>query len=606
MHILWVGHHLKPWPYTLYMNHSKSIVRKVWILILLIVISRISIAQIATVPPGKDALLFEKGLTLLNKEEPDSAKILFAQLATDEVRDRNPQLFIRAQVNIGRIYGDKGDNVAALQHYQEALQEAENLNDKRLIAPILKNIGVLYISWKKFDKALEYYDKTEVIARELNDQELIADCQNNKGTVYEQTEEYDKAIGVYKSALHVYTEKNITGKIAMALSNLAIVYKFKKNYAESLQYNFKAIALAEQTGNKWNMAATYNNIGNLYGAMGNYREAITYCEKALAIAKEIDAQEIVESIYDSMADAAATAGDYKKAFEYHKLFSESLNEFVNTEYTRQLSELNIRFETEKKQTVILQQQFEISKRNYWLLTASIVFIFLLMAAYFIWRNHRHALGRRLQEEILRQKEIEARALFEGEQTERIRLARDLHDGVGQMLSLIKMNISALPAEDTTVLKTIGLVDKTIDEVRNVSHNLIPEELNFGIFPALEDLAEKVNSSGVPKMEIEISSEIRSKAFKKQHELSIYRIVQEIVNNIVKHASASTIRLSIHQHYHGTLLLIQDNGHGINMNTIHASTGIGWKNINARVHLMNGKIEIRSGKQSGTQIEITLP
>lgn len=588
------------------MNNSMPVIHAAWMLILLIVISCLCVAQAAAVPPSEGALLFEKGLTLLNKDKSDSAMILFTPLTTNEVRDREPELFIRAQLNIGRIYGDKGDNVTALQHYQEALQEAESLNDKRLIAPILKNIGVLYISWKKFDKALEYYDKAEAIARALNNQELIADCQNNKGTVYEQLEEYDRAIEVYKIALRVYTEKNITNKIAMALSNLAIVYKFKKNYAESLQYNFKAIALAEQTGNKWNMAATYNNIGNLYGAMGNYQQAIVYCEKALAIAKEIDAQEIIESIYDSMADAAATAGDYKKAFAYHKLFSESMNEFVNTEYTRQLSELNVRYETEKNQAVILQQQFEISKRNYWLLTASIVFIFLLAVAYFIWRNYKHSLDRRLQEEVLRQQEIEAKALFEGEQTERIRLARDLHDGVGQMLSLIKMNMSTLPEANAVTLKTIGLVDKTIDEIRNVSHNLIPEELNFGIFPALENLAEKVNSSGVPKMEIEISPEVKNRSFKKQHELSIYRIAQEIINNIVKHAGASTIRLSLSQHYYGTLLSIHDNGRGINMDTIHASTGIGWKNINARVHLMSGKIKIQSGKQSGTQIEITLP
>ena len=198
------------------------------------------------------------------------------------------------------------------------------------------------------------------------------------------------------------------------------------------------------------------------------------------------------------------------------------------------------------------------------------------------------------------------ALFEGEQTERIRLARDLHDGVGQMLSLIKMNMSTLPEVNSAMQKTIDLVDKTIDEVRNVSHNLIPEELNFGIFPALEDFAEKVNVSGVPRMEIEISSGIKSKSFKKQHELSIYRIVQEIVNNIVKHAGASTIRLSMSQHDQGTLLSIKDNGRGINMDAVHASTGIGWKNINARVHLMSGEIKIHTGKPSGTQIEITLP
>jgi len=108
------------------------------------------------------------------------------------------------------------------------------------------------------------------------------------------------------------------------------------------------------------------------------------------------------------------------------------------------------------------------------------------------------------------------------------------------------------------------------------------------------------------MEIEISPNVKNRSFKKQHEFSIYRIVQEIINNIIKHAAASTIRLSMSQHDYGTLLSIHDNGQGISKEAIHASTGIGWKNINARVHLMSGQIKILSSKQSGTQIEIILP
>jgi tetratricopeptide (TPR) repeat protein len=179
------------------MNNSMSAVPTAAMLLLLIVIPATSLAQATTVPPSQNAVLLDRGLALLSNDKLDSAQMVFEQLTSDKVRDSEPQLFIRAQLNIGRIYGDKGDNVTALQHYQEALQGAEKLNDKHLIAPILKNIGVLYISWKKFDKALEYYDNAETIARELDDQELIADCQNNKGIVYEQLEQYDKAIQVY-------------------------------------------------------------------------------------------------------------------------------------------------------------------------------------------------------------------------------------------------------------------------------------------------------------------------------------------------------------------------------------------------------------------------
>ncbi|WP_353954753.1 sensor histidine kinase [uncultured Chryseobacterium sp.] len=512
---------------------------------------------------------------------------------------------MRTELNLGRLYGDKGENVNALQHYQKALKTAETTNDKESLAHVLKNIGVLYVSWKKLDEAFAYYEKSEHLAREIGDKELIADCQNNKGIVYEQKKEYAKALFSYKNALELYTEKDISGKISMALSNIAIVYKFQKNYPEAISYNFKAITIAEKQNDKWNMAATYNNIGNLYGEMGDYNKAIEYCEKALKIAKEIDAGEIIESTYDSMAEAAVKAADYKKAYEYQKLFSTAMNDFINKENTRQLSELNVKYETEKKQNLINNQKFEIRQKNNWLRFVGILFLISIIAAYFVYKNYQHSQNRKLQEEIFRQKEVEAKALFDGEQNERIRIARDLHDSVGQMLSLIKMNISA-QEKNTESEKIQNLIDKTISEVRMISHNLIPEELNFGLITALENLADKINATDKTKMELEIHENVRSVKFQKQNELSIYRIVQEILNNITKHSGATLIQLSVERSDDYVLFNIRDNGKGLDLDSIANSSGIGWKNINARIHMMDGYLNIQSQSLKGTQIEITLP
>lgn len=562
--------------------------------------------QHAVAQKDNSQLKLKEGIALLNNNNTDSAEILFAEAANEAAQSKNDSIFVKAKTNIGRIYADKGDNVKALGLYHEALGKAESIQDKTSQAAILKNIGALYISWKKFDDALDYYDKAEHLAKEVNNEVLVADCQNNKGTVYEQQKDFDKALTAYKNALDVYTQKDIPAKISMALSNVAIVYKFQKNYEESLKYNFKAIALSEKVGDKWMMAATCNNIGNLYGEMGQYENAIKYCEKALAIAKEISALEIIESIYDSMAEAAAKAGDYKNAYAYRKQLSEAMDKFLNIENTRQLSELSVKFETEKKQKLIQQQQFEISKKNYWLLISSLALAFLAIAGYFIYRNYKYGQDKKLQAEILKQQDLAAKALFEGEQNERIRIARDLHDGVGQMLSLVKMNISSFDTQDPATEKTLTLVDKTIDEVRNVSHNLLPEELNFGLCPALESLAEKVNTSGNIKMEVEIPEAVKEQKFAKQNELSIYRIVQEVVNNMVKHANASLIRLSIQKNNQTILISIEDNGRGLDPDAIKNSKGIGWKNINARVHLLDGEMKVLSEKLSGTQIKITIP
>lgn len=556
--------------------------------------------------PGSTEQSLQKAISLIKEYKTDSAEAILKELTTEDMQARHPKIYIRAELNLGRLYGDRGNNVIALQHYQNAMKKAEGIDDKESVPFILKNMGVLYVQWKKFDEAFRYYDKAENLATQSGNSELVADCQNNKGIVYEQRNDYDKALAAYKNALTLYTQKKIPGKIAMALSNIAIIYKFQKNYEEAIQYNLKAIAIEEQQNDKWSIAATYNNIGNLYGEMGQYENAIKYCEKALVIAKEIDALEIVESIYDSMADAAVKANDYKNAYAYRKQYSETMDKFLNKENTRQLSELNIKYETEKKQILIQQQEFEISKKNYWLLVGSIAFVFLGIVAWFIYRNNKYRQDEKLQAEIFRQQDLTAKALFETEQNERIRIARDLHDGVGQMLSLVKMNLSTLNASDSAVQKAIALTDKTINEVRNVSHNLLPEELNFGIVRALENLAEKVNASGTTKMSITIPEQIQSVQFEKQNELSIYRIVQEVVNNMIKHADANEINLFLQPKEDQVLISIKDNGQGFDLSGKDKWKGIGWKNINARVNMLDGKINVQSEKLSGTQIEITIP
>jgi two-component system NarL family sensor kinase len=526
------------------------------------------------------------------------------KLPTDTIKKS-----IKAQIDAGRALADKGENVKALSVYQLALGRAEDSGEENLKAHIFKNIGALYISWKKFDEALGYYEKAQKIASEVKDQELVADCMNNKGTVYEQQLRYKDALVVYKNALEVYTGKNIVAKMSMTLSNIAIVYKFLKDYPAAVDYNLKALALSSKTGDEWMMSATYNNIGNLYGEMGDYKKAMEYCNKALSIAEKIHAIEIIESTYDSMADAAAKAGDYKNAFAYHKLFARTNSKFINIESTRQLSELNVKYETEKRQKIIQQQQFQISRRNYWIFGSSLLLVLVLIVGYLIFRNFRYQQQRRLREEIHKQQELANKALFEGEQNERIRIARDLHDSIGQMLSVVKMNVSTLQyqfPDNQTTMGTLDLVDKTIGEVRTISHNLLPEALNFGLFSGLEEMADKINASGSTKVLLEVPEQVRKHQFNKQSELSIYRIVQEVLSNMVKHAEATQINLDVYSTATGLIINIKDNGKGFDPEQIRESKGLGWKNIFARVNLLDGKMQVQSEKLTGTQIEITIP
>nr|WP_294894008.1 sensor histidine kinase [uncultured Pedobacter sp.] len=550
--------------------------------------------------------------TYISSGNADSAKILLNEVIKTAQKKNDTKVYIEAKLALGRMEADRGNNVMAFKLYQEALLKAESINDKSFIAHTYKNIGALYISWKKFTEALDYYNKAEVLAREVNEDELIADCQNNKGTVYEQLLLYDKAIIAYKNAYDIYLAKDITPKIAMALSNLAIVYKYEKKYDASLKYNFKAIELSVKTGDEWMQAATYNNIGNLYGEIGNYQLAIKYCERALEISKKISAIEIIESTYDSMSDAAKRAGDYKMALAYQKLFTEYNKKFINEENTKQLSELNVKFETEKKQKLIQQQQFEISRKNQWLY-GSLIFLFLgLVVFYLVIRNNKYKQDKKLQLEILKQQDLASKAILEAEEKERKRIASDLHDGLGQMFSTVKLNLSGLENQvqfkdkqvKTNFFKTMDLVDVSCKELRNISHQMASDVLmKLGMVAAIRDFIQNINQD---KLKVNFQSVNINERIPSNIETVLYRVVQESVNNVIKHAKASNLDIQLLKEEHELTLIIEDNGVGFDVKEIGNAAGIGLQNIKSRIEYLRGTIDFDSAKNRGTVISIYVP
>jgi two-component system NarL family sensor kinase len=195
-----------------------------------------------------------------------------------------------------------------------------------------------------------------------------------------------------------------------------------------------------------------------------------------------------------------------------------------------------------------------------------------------------------------------KAVLESESKERFRIARDLHDSVGQMLSVIKMHLS-----NSSENNALGeIVDKTISEVRSISHNLIPEALNFGLKRALEELIDKTNLDG--KVEVSLIFEIEKSNLRlsQEKELMLFRIIQELIGNTLKHANATVIQLNFQLNHDQLEVLIVENGIGFDLNKIDESKGLGWKNTYARLALISGVITISSEKNKGSKIKIIIP
>lgn len=494
---------------------------------------------------------------------------------------------------------DKG-----LPYLLQSVRDFENAQDYNMVASAYTNIALSNHNFGNYKEGQRYAllaIKTIAKAKDIR-QSYKWRAYNALAINYDDDKQWDKAIETHLTALK-FADKT---SLYHSYNNLGNTYKKKGELKKAMHYLNLSLKNSISGKDDYHYATLYGNIADIYRMEHNYARAEKYVDSALYYSQKSRSPEKLIDAYEFAYLLKNDMTDYKSAAAYLKKYGTLKDSLLDAEKANIIYNYQEQFEAEKRQKVIEEQQFEISRKNYWLIIASVVLVMFCIVAFFMYRSFKHRQDKRLQKEMFRQQEIESKALFEGEQKERIRIARDLHDGVGQMLSLIKMNLSMVDTPDSGLQKTALLVDETIEEVRNVSHNLIPQELNFGIVRALEDIAEKVNASGETKMTVHIPSEIRKLTFEKQNELSIYRIVQEVVSNMIKHAGANRIDLSIDRTEQSITLSIKDNGRGMDQSDLDHSKGLGWKNINARVHLLDGKISIRSEKLSGTQIEITLP
>jgi two-component system NarL family sensor kinase len=501
--------------------------------------------------------------------------------------------------NLAGIRMDQDQYDQAFKYCQEAIQYAEKVNFTKELARSYSVMGDMAYRQGNYSDALKYGLKGLEQRRKVGREKDIVMSLIKLGDTYVALGDYNYAEKVCKEGLLLANKNSLAKEKESLYRVLGVVYNKKGDWKSAYENSVKHDEIKDSVFNESNskvifdLQAQYettkkqnqiiilskdNNIKNLQ--LQNSRLALN---KNRSIVQQQQQALIINSL-----ELKTNAQQLKN----QQLYAEKKD--------RDLNKLNDRFRI---------QQLELDNRNRLIIIILIAVIASGLLVYLFYNRYRTRQAEQLKHEIQKQNEIATKSIFEGEQNERIRIARDLHDSIGQMMSVIKMNVSNLNHKyptDNHIDNTLMLVDKTITEVRHISHNLIPEELNFGLFAALEDMFEKINAGAGTKISFDIPDEAREHQFEKSNELSIYRIVQEVVGNIVKHAQATQINIDVLRQAEQLTIAIKDNGNGFDTGQIKNSKGLGWKNIAARVNLLDGNLQVRSEKLSGTQIEITIP
>jgi len=353
---------------------------------------------------------------------------------------------------------------------------------------------------------------------------------------------------------------------------------------------------------------------------------LKYILMAEKLANQVGARANLREIFQTRAEIEQKAGHYQNASKYLSKRIEISDSLFKSETSEKVAEVEAKYQDEKKQEEILHlekdkkiQALSIKQKstlNY-VLTGSVAV--LLILGFLVYRNfgHRQRLARQqgeLQQQLIRELEkdkqlVAVDSLLKGQEDERSRLAKDLHDGLGGLLSGVKFSLSNM--KDNLILtpdnmavfeRSLDMIDTSIRELRRVAHNMMPEMLTqFGLDEALREYCHKINTAKI--LTVKYQSLGMAERVDKSIEIIIYRIVQELLNNTLKHAGATETFVQLIREGARLNIVVEDNGRGFAVDNVDNNKGAGLGNVRSRVEYLKGQLDIHSEPGKGTLVNI---
>lgn len=549
-----------------------------------------------------EALTYESQALVLRKKLGDSSKIA------------------NTLNTLGIIYDERGDYEKALNHYFDARKIYEGLQDESKIAMVLTNIGIVLRAQKEYKNVITYYRKAMAIYRKLGNKFGLAASHSNLGAVYLSLTEYDSAIFYSLLASEEFEAQKVNQFLPTTLSNAAIAYSKSGQVEKAKLYFTKAKKLHEEYNNRKELSFTLSQLARLEAKQGNKAEAIAYGERALNIATDIKAMEQIMQAHEALAESKALAADFRGAYREHIEYSAAKDSLFQQQKSKQLLELQTKYETNKnKQEIALLDQDNKLKaaaieRNYFIIGGLISMFALFALLVYVWRYRARQQQKAIaQQQKLRMRELQINSVIESQEQERKRFAADLHDGMGQLVSALQLTVQSIK-NTRDQEKTVSLVENSEKlltdiqfEIRNIAFNLMPPILvKEGLVPATKELVRRVNQAA--KLKSEVTVHDVADRLPDLIEISLYRIIQELVSNIIKHSKANYLTLSFTGYPEELVLTVEDDGMGFDLTNFQSSMqSNGWRTIQTRIQLIKGQIEFDTmvGRKNNT-ITIQVP
>lgn len=488
----------------------------------------------------------------------------------------------------------------------------------------------------KYTEAADYYVKAISLSDKIRDSGYAANLYSNFASLFTNMGDHKKAIEMKLKPLPYYQSKNDEYELMTSYASISSSYALLKKYDSAIAYNFKGMALIDKgINNLFTSYYLYINQGTIYAEIEKYDSAKMFFDKGKSFLKDLDnpmyemqfviasttayatvkdvSQEIekikgyipalqqnedlinLRDSYESVFRYALTKNQKDTALVYNRRRDSIINLIAAKDNKNYISELETKYETQKKELQIQVQEKEINRKN--TLNGLLVALLIMAglgAAFSITRMQltRNRKDARLQQEFTHQ-------LLQNTEEERARIARDLHDSVSQELLLLKHQVKKGTTEETS-----GTIDTLINEIRMIARDLHPVMLDqVGLKPSVEHICNRMMETN----QIFITADINyNKSLPKNKELQLFRIIQESLNNVVKYAGAEAAKVTITETGQHINVEIQDNGKGFDVQlSLTEKMSFGLVSIIERSKTLGGKADIKSSPE-GTIIKIDIP
>ncbi len=542
--------------------------------------------------------------------------IYYNKLVLEIARSRNDSFNIGVSLfNIGIGYRFMSELDSAVEYTLLGAKILEGKGYNNIESSVYDGLQSLYMTLGQYGKAISFGTRAVELARELDDKSSLATALTNLGLSYSETNRLAEARKMFQESLQIAESSNNKSIQAVALNNLSDI-AIKENQFDQLKiYAERSIALAAELEDDGTMISGKLSLAAYLLSRRDYKAAEELALAGLALSEK---QNLLEGKITSMGMLSAIAfskQDYKKGFEYYYRKMDFENNVFNESLQQKEADLRIRYETEKKDNQIRLQQYDIQRKNtfnYLLIAGATALLLIVLLLYRTYRQKQRLQQNRIEELETQQQLMAAGAVIKGEEQERTRLAKDLHDGLGGMLSGIKYsfqtmkgNLIMTPENQQAFERSMDMLDSSIKEMRRVAHNMMPEALvKFGLDTALKDFCEDINRSGALQVNYQ-SIGMKEVVVEGTASIAIYRIVQELLNNTMKHAAATNAIVQLSKTPAGINITVEDDGNGFDPLILERAKGIGWSNIQNRVEYLKGKMDVSTSPGKGTSVHIEI-